>query len=63
MAGMPRALVAVILTIAGAPWIVSAQGRGGPARPREIVQIRGNLYYVSGSEHRLPRDARRDHPG
>src|ERR1700733_9845425 len=46
---MPRALVAVVLTIIWAPWIVSAQGRGGQARPREIVQIRGDLYYVSGS--------------
>jgi glyoxylase-like metal-dependent hydrolase (beta-lactamase superfamily II) len=50
---MPRALLGIVLTIAltigGAPWIASAQGRGGQARAREIVQIRGDLYYVSGS--------------
>src|ERR1700687_191958 len=46
---MRRVLVAVVLTIIAAPWIVSAQSRGGPTRPREIVQIRGDLYYVSGS--------------
>ena len=46
---MPRALVALALTVIGTPAIVSAQGRGGQARPREIVQIRGDLYYVSGS--------------
>jgi glyoxylase-like metal-dependent hydrolase (beta-lactamase superfamily II) len=46
---MPRALVAVVLTIVGAAGIVWAQGRGGAARPLQIVQIRGDLYYVSGS--------------
>ena len=45
---MRRVLVAVVLIIIAAPCIVSAQGRG-QARPREIVQIRGDLYYVSGS--------------
>jgi glyoxylase-like metal-dependent hydrolase (beta-lactamase superfamily II) len=45
---MPRALIAIALPI-WAPWIVSAQGRSGQARPLEIVQIRGDRYYVSGS--------------
>ncbi len=38
----------MVLAIAGASCIVSAQGRGGQARSLQIVQVRGGLYYVSG---------------
>jgi len=46
---MRRNLGRVVLTIIAAPCIVLAQGRSEQARPREIMQIRGDLYYVSGS--------------
>lgn len=45
---MRRAFLAIVVMMVSTAWIVFAQGRGGQAPAREIVQIRGDLYYVSG---------------
>jgi glyoxylase-like metal-dependent hydrolase (beta-lactamase superfamily II) len=46
---MRRIILALILMLISTAWMVMSQGRGGQARPLEITQIRGDLYYVSGS--------------